>query len=94
MIELNDANFNDEVLEYRGKVIVDCWATWCGICRMLKPKFEELESKHTDYKFCTMDADKAPNIISKYTITNIPTFLIFENGKLIKQGTYQLLEEL
>ena len=41
-----------------------------------------------------MAADKAPNTVNLYTITNIPTFMIFENGKLIKQGTYQLLEEL
>ena len=94
MIELTDSNFDTEVLSTQGKVIVDVWAAWCGKCKMIKPQFEELSNKVQGYKFCTLDADKCPQAINKLNITNLPTFIIYEDGKEINRGGVEVLGSL
>lgn len=94
MIELTDANFSKEVLDKGGKVVVDCWATWCGKCKMVKPIFAELESKKPEYKFCSLDIDKAPNATTSLQVGNLPTFIVFENSKEIKRGGVEVLNSL
>lgn len=91
MIELNDNNFNDEVLEYKGKVVVDVWANWCGVCKMMKSKFEELSTTHTDYKFCTLNVDEAPKTASELNISNVPVFIIYNDGKEVSRGGFEVL---
>lgn len=65
-----------------GKVLVDCFATWCGPCRMLSPIIDELAKEISDYSFYKLDVDKNENIAREYGIMSIPTLLIFENGEL------------
>lgn len=65
-----------------GKVLVDCFATWCGPCRMLSPIIDELASEVSDYSFYKLDVDKNENVAREYGIMSIPTLLIFENGEL------------
>jgi len=92
MIQLTEENFNKEVVEYKGKVIIDVWANWCGKCKMFKPKFEEMAKQSVDNKFCTMDADVNQNLCNQLNISNLPTILVYENGKLITQGGFEILE--
>lgn len=80
MEEINELEFNEKIKE--GKVIVDCFAVWCGPCRMLSPILEELSSEVTDYKFYKLDVDKNEDIARNYGIMSIPTLLIFEDGEL------------
>lgn len=94
MIELTDENFSKEVIDKGEKVIIDCWANWCGKCKMFKPLFEQAEANHKDYKFCTLDVDKAPKSATALNITNLPTIVIFDKTKEVKRGSFELLNEL
>ena len=78
--EINDEKFIEVVKE--GKVLVDCYATWCGPCRMLSLIIDELASEKEDYKFYKLDVDNSNRVTKEYGIMSIPTLLIFENGEL------------
>ena len=64
------------------KVLVDCFATWCGPCRMLSPIIDALAEENKDYKFYKLDVDNSNEVVKKYGVMSIPTVLIFENGEL------------
>jgi len=89
MIELNDKNFNSEIKE--GKVVVDCYANWCGVCKMFKPKVEEIAESKKEYKFCLLNVDSCPNTSKELNILNLPTIILFEEGKEIKRGGFEVL---
>lgn len=94
MTELTESNFNKEVVEYKGKVIIDVWANWCGRCKMIKPTYAQKATENKDYKFCTLDADANQALCGVLTVTNLPTFIIYEDGKEIKRGGAEVLETL
>ncbi|MGL5381122.1 thioredoxin [Clostridium sp.] len=73
-------NFNEEVLNYNGVVLVDFWATWCGPCKMIAPILEEVASEVTNAKFVKVDVDQNPTLANKYQISSIPTLMVFKNG--------------
>ena len=89
MINLTDENFKQETST--GKVVVDVWANWCGVCKMMKPKYEEFAKQHQDLKCFTMDVDKAPKMASELGINNLPTFILFDEGKEISRGGFEVL---
>ena len=78
--EINENEFKEVIKE--GKVLVDCYATWCGPCQMLAPIIESLSEEITDYSFYKLDVDNAGSIAQEYGVMSIPTLLIFENGSL------------
>lgn len=78
--ELSEKEFNEVIKE--GKVLVDCFATWCGPCQMLSPVIEELANEVKEYSFYKLDVDQNPDIASTYGVMSIPTLLIFEDGEL------------
>ena len=78
--QINEKEFKDKIES--GKVLVDCFATWCGPCRMLAPIIEELANEIETYNFYKLDVDENENIAREYGIMSIPTLLIFENGEL------------
>ncbi len=66
--------------------MVDFSASWCGPCQMVKPIIEELAKEYAGkVKIVTVDVDGAPKTAEKYGIMSVPTFMIFNNGELIKQ---------
>lgn len=81
MVKQIKENEFDEVVK-EGKVVVDCFATWCGPCRMLSPVLDEI-SEESSYKFYKLDVDEGEEKAGEYGIMSIPTLLIFEDGKLV-----------
>lgn len=84
VIEINEIEFKDKI--QTNKVLVDCFATWCGPCKMLGPIIDEVASEIDSCSFYKLDVDNAPNISKEYGIMSIPTLLLFQDGKLIKQN--------
>lgn len=78
--EIFEKDFNEKISS--GKVLVDCFATWCGPCKMLSPIIDELAKEVSNYSFYKLDVDQNDNIARQYGIMSIPTILIFENGEL------------
>ena len=81
-VELTDSSFDNFVKENQN-VVVDCWAAWCGPCRMLSPIIEQLSEEKTNIAFATLDVDKNRAVPMRYGIMSIPTLLYFKNGKLV-----------
>ncbi len=78
--EIKENEFNEVIKE--GKVVVDCFAVWCGPCKMMGPILDQVSSENSDVKFYKLDVDNANDIAKEYEIMSIPTLLIFEDGKL------------
>lgn len=84
---LTDANFEQEVLQAQGPVLVDFWATWCGPCRMLAPVVEEIAKEYEGrVKVCKLDVDQGMNASAKYRISTVPTLIFFKNGEVVAQA--------
>ena len=81
---VTDITFQREILETPGLVLVDCWAPWCGPCRMVGPIMEQLAIESNGrYRIAKLNVDENPRIAAQYQIQSIPTMLIFKDGKLI-----------
>lgn len=78
--ELKENEFKDVIKN--GKVLIDCYATWCGPCRMLSPIIDELSKEIEGVDFYKLDVDDAPNVSQEFGIMSIPTLLLFKDGKL------------
>lgn len=85
-ITLTDNNFQAEVLEKKGVILVDFWAAWCGPCQMLAPIIEEL-AKEYEGKVVVgkLEVDENPQTSSQYQIQGIPSVIFFKDGKIVDQ---------
>jgi thioredoxin 1 len=87
MLDLNDSNFEKEVLEVSKTklVLVDFYATWCGVCKMMAPIFDEVAAETGDKTiFAKANAEDVPVSSEKFDVLSLPTFSLFKNGKLEK----------
>ena len=83
-LTVNQDNFQKEVLEFKGKVLVDFWASWCGPCQMLGPIIDQIGDEYKDkIKVVKVDVDENQNLALQYNISSIPAVLIFDQGKVI-----------
>ena len=80
---ISDKDFQEEVISYKGAVLVDCWAPWCGPCKAVAPVLDELAVEYAGIlKITKLNVDENPLTASQYRIMSIPTLLFFNNGKL------------
>jgi len=98
---ISDQTFEREVLQTTGRpVLLDCWAPWCGPCRMVGPILDQLAAESQGrYRIAKLNVDENPQIASRFQIASIPTMLIFKDGKLIDriigaQGKEAIAERL
>lgn len=82
--KINEQEF-EQIINVEKKVIVDCYADWCGPCKMLAPIMDEVSNNNQQYDFYKLNVDETNEVSRKYGIMSIPTILIFENGNLKKQ---------
>jgi len=82
---ITDQTFERDVLQARGQpVLVDCWAPWCGPCRIIGPIMDQLAAESQgQYRIAKLNVDENPQTASRFQIASIPTMLIFKDGKLI-----------
>lgn len=84
--EIKTNEYNQEVVDDGGLVLVDFWAVWCGPCRMVAPILEQLAEEYAGkLKIVKVNADEEPDLISSFGISSIPTILVYNNGQVVSR---------
>ena len=91
--ELADDSLQN-VVSGNDKVVVQYGASWCGNCRIMKPKFKKLAAENEEIPFLYVDAEKYPESRKLAKVDNLPTFAIFKNGELVDQVQTNQAESL
>jgi len=86
--------FEKEVVNHKGLVVIDFWAEWCGPCKMLEPIYEKLSKEMKDVKFCKVNVDENPEVAGDFGIMSIPTMIIFKDGQPVDQAIGALPEPM
>ena len=86
VININNNNFQDEVMHSEKLILLDFWASWCGPCRMVSPIVDEIAAERSDIKVCKIDVDEQPELAARFGVMSIPTLVVMKNGKVINQA--------
>ena len=91
--EITEDNL-DQLLASNPKVMVQYGATWCGNCKITKPKFKRMAEENEGIEFYYVDAEKFPNSRKFANVSNLPTFAGFVNGSLVKEAQGNKIETI
>jgi thioredoxin 1 len=85
-VDVTDDSFESDVLKSGKTVVVDFWATWCGPCKMVAPVLDEIAGENKDkLTVAKLDIDANPSTARDYQVMSIPTMIVFQDGKPVKQ---------
>ena len=101
VIEINNQNFENEVLKSDKPVLLDFWASWCGPCRMVSPIIDEIAEENPNIKVGKVNVDEESELASKFQVMSIPSIFVVKDGKITnssvgakpKQQILKMLEE-
>ena len=85
-ININKANFQNEVMNSDKPVLLDFWAPWCGPCRMVVPIVEEIARERSDIKVGKINVDENPELAGQFGVMSIPTLVVMKDGKIVNQS--------
>ena len=75
-------NFDKEVMQAEGTVLIDFWAAWCGPCRMIAPAVEKIAEEHPEVKVCKINIDDEQELAIRHGVMSIPTLMVVKNGEI------------
>jgi len=85
-VDVTDASFSDDVLQSDKTVLVDFWAEWCGPCKMVAPVLDEIAGENKEkLTIAKLDIDRNPSTARDYQVMSIPTMIVFQGGRPVKQ---------
>ena len=81
-ITITKTNFETEVKSFKGEVLLDFWASWCGPCRMLSPVIDEIAEETPALKVGKVNVDEEPDLAAAFGVQSIPTVVIIKDGEI------------
>lgn len=86
ILTLTDANFDEQVVQNPGPILVDFWASWCGPCKAIAPDLEALSEEFNGrFRIGKVNVDENSQLVERFTIRNIPTLYVFKNGEQVEK---------
>ena len=76
-------NFDKEVMQAEGTVLIDFWAAWCGPCRMIAPAVEKIAEEHPEVKVCKININDEQELAIRHGVMSIPTLMVVKNGEIV-----------
>lgn len=85
-VTITKENFQSEVLEAKGTVLIDFWAAWCGPCRMLSPILDTVAAEHDAIKIGKVNVDEQQELAAQFGVMSIPMLIVFKDGQKVKES--------
>lgn len=86
ILTLDDDNFDDEIKSIRGPILVEFWANWCGPCKTIAPRLDELADELSGRAhIAKVDVDENGDLVNRFGIMSIPTLVVFKDGRVVDQ---------